>query len=165
MTKRQKDIIYYEKNYAYLLLTKDGITKKVIFDSEDDEKVNQYKWHLHLRKKDMRYDACANTYGKNRKYINIPRFLLNYNGELTIDHINRNTLDNRKQNLRIVTRLENNLNKGNNKSGCVGVCWDKSRNKWRVILGDKNFGRYDTFEEAVKVRKQAELDYHEQKNF
>lgn len=162
----QKDIIHYEKDYAYILLTKNSITQKVIFDIEDIEKVKQYKWHLHLRKSDMRYDVCTNTYAENkkRKYIIMPRYLLNYSGNKTIDHINRNTLDNRKINLRIVNIYENNLNKNNNTSGCVGVSWDKARNKWHVTFKSKNLGRFDTFEEAVKVRKQAEQDYHLQNN-
>ena len=162
--RKQVDKIYYENNYAYILITKDNITKKVLFDIEDVEKIQQYKWHLHLRKMDMRYDACTNTQGTNktRKYINMPRFLLNYKGHLTIDHINRNTLDNRKCNLKIVSHYENNLNKGNNTSGCVGVCWNKLQNKWQVSFKNKNLGKFNSFDEAVKVRKQAELNYQSQ---
>jgi hypothetical protein len=39
------------------------------------------------------------------------------------------------------------------------VCWDKARNKWHVMFKSKNLGRFDSFEEAVNVRKQAEKDY------
>lgn len=163
---RQINEIYYELDYAYILLTKDNITKKVLFDIDDVDKIKKYKWHLHLRKKDMRYDVCTNTYGnhKNRKYINMPRFLLNCSNNLSIDHINHNTLDNRKVNLKICTTYENNQNKRNNKSGCVGVCWDKTRQKWRVMINKKNIGRFDNFDEAVKARKEAEKFYHLQNN-
>ena len=158
LAKRGNNIIYYENNYAYMLLTKGTETKKVLFDKNDVEKVNQYKWHLHYRKKDNRYDCCTNTFGShnNRHYMNMPKFLLDYYGNLTIDHINRNSLDNRRSNLRVVTQFENNQNKGNNKSGCVGVCWDKNRNKWHVTYKSKNIGRFDNFQDAVKARKQAE---------
>lgn len=162
LSRRLKDKIYFENDYAYIVLQKDDVTKKVLFNIEDIEKVNQYKWHLHLRKSDMRYDACTNKFGKHcakRKYLLMSRFLLNYSGNLTIDHINRNPLDNRKSNLRIVTQFENNQNLGNNKSGCVGVCWDKNRNKWHVMIGKKNLGRFSSFDEAVKARKQAEKEY------
>ena len=69
-----------------------------------------------------------------------------------IDHINRDPLDNRKDNLRIVT-----------KSGIAGVCWDKDANKWRATIRYKykliHLGRFDTLEEATKARKDAEEEY------
>lgn len=154
LATRLKDEVFIENDYAYILLTKDNITKKILFDFEDIEKVQKFKWHLHLRKSDMRYDVCSNEYG-TRKYIIMARFLLNYPKNKCIDHINRNTLDNRKQNLRICTIFENNQNKGNNKSGCVGVCWDKNRNKWHVMIGKKNLGRFNNFEDAIKARNES----------
>ena len=161
-SRKLTDEIYYENNYAYILLTKDNIIKKVLFDVDDIEKVLQHKWHLHLRKKDMRYDACTNKFGKHKpgRYLLMSRYLMNYNDKLTIDHINRNTLDNRKSNLKIVTKFENNLNKRNNTSGCVGVTWDRSKQKWQVTIKKKYIGRFDDFKEAVNARKQAEKIYH-----
>lgn len=47
-----------------------------------------------------------------------------------------------------------------NKSGVVGVNWDKSRNKWQASIrfqGKKyNIGRFEHLEDAVKARKRAE---------
>lgn len=47
-----------------------------------------------------------------------------------------------------------------NKTGVVGVNWDKSRNKWQASIrfqGRKyNLGRFEDFEVAVKIRKEAE---------
>lgn len=47
-----------------------------------------------------------------------------------------------------------------NISGVVGVNWDKSRNKWQASIRYKgkryNLGRFDSFNEAVQVRKAAE---------
>lgn len=160
--RREKDVIYYEEDYAYILLTKDNTTKKVLFDVEDIEKIKQYKWHLHYRKKGQRYDVCTNRYGcHNRKgrYLLLARFLTDCPVGLTVDHINRITLDNRKSNLRVCTQYINNLNKNTNTSGCIGVSWDKNRNKWHVMFKDKNLGRFVSFDEAVAVRKQAERDY------
>ena len=160
LSRRQKDKIYLENNFAYFILQKGDVIKKVIIDIEDIEKVQQYKWHLHYRKRDKRFDVCSNQY-ETRKYLILPRYLMNCPDNMTIDHINRDTMDNRKNNLRICSIFSNNLNKGNNKSGCVGVCWDKRKKKWHVMFKEKNLGRYDTFEEAVKVRKQAEKEYLE----
>lgn len=158
---RGSNTIIEKENYAIMIINRQGVNFEILIDKEDIERINQYKWHLHLRKSDMRYDVCANTYGKTseRKYIILPRFLLNTPKDLTIDHINRNTLDNRKVNLRNVTRFVNNLNKSNNTSGCVGVTWDKSKQKWQVTIKHKFLGRFVDFNEAVRVRKEAEELY------
>lgn len=81
-----------------------------------------------------------------------------------IDHINRDTTDNRVENLRIVTSAGNAKNKTrarNNSSGHNGV--DYSFGKWRVRVGPVFGGRYDTLDLAIKVRDllYQELGYTE----
>jgi len=52
---------------------------------------------------------------------------------ITVDHCNKNKLDNRKSNLCLVNQKIQNINQGmnsNNKSGVTGVCYDKGRNSW-----------------------------------
>ena len=148
---RKTDKIFTEKEYAYILIK----GQKIIFDIEDIEKIKKYKWHLHYNKKRNRYDVCSNTLGshKDRKYIALSRFLMNCPKNMQIDHINHNTLDNRKCNLRICTNFENQLNKTNNTSGYVGVTWDKSRNKWYVFCKRKYIGRFNNIEDAIIARK------------
>lgn len=84
------------------------------------------------------------------------------------DHINRNKLDNRKNNLRIVTYQANIINSNENMcntSGVKGVGYEKRRNKWyaKMIFNGKNIwlGYFDDFESAVKARRKAEEKYHE----
>lgn len=54
----------------------------------------------------------------------------------------------------------------NNTSGVTGVAWDKSRDKWKVTINYDNkcvnLGRYISFNEAVKIRQEAEIKYHKQ---
>lgn len=83
-----------------------------------------------------------------------------------IDHINNNNLDNRKENLRIVTNSQNLLNakvRIDNKSGHKGVYFDKKRNKWvaeiKVNYKKISLGRFNLLDDAIKVRKQAEKKY------
>ena len=83
-----------------------------------------------------------------------------------IDHINHDRADNRWANLRDVTPRENHQNRPMskaNKSGVVGVSWDKQRDKWgaSIKLKDKklHLGRFDTKEEAIQARKEAEFKY------
>jgi len=100
--------------------------------------------------------------------INLSRYLMNTPKELQADHINHDTLDNRKCNLRNVTMSENLLNRRpyNIKSARKddsGVHWYKNINKYRVrfMEGRKSvsLGYYDTLEEANAVAKQ----YREQR--
>jgi len=86
--------------------------------------------------------------------------------EEQVDHINGDTLDNRLVNLRIVTQVENNKNKSipkNNKSGCVGVSWNKNNNKWLIMIGRIYLGYQVDFFKACCIRKSAEIKhgYHE----
>jgi hypothetical protein len=83
---------------------------------------------------------------------------------LVIDHINGDEKDNRIQNLRLVTHSENNKNSSrpkSNTSGVIGV--HKKRGKWIAQIQENykkiTVGSFDSFEDAVKARKEAELKY------
>ena len=76
-------------------------------------------------------------------------------------------MDNRKCNLRATTPSQNARNhklSTSNTSGATGVTLQKSNQKWRATIGiDYNtitLGTYDTFEEAVRARKNAEKLYY-----
>jgi len=59
--------------------------------------------------------------------------------EITVDHINRNCLDNHKSNLRLVNQRIQSINRGcqvNNKSGVTGVCFNKKSNHWMATWQD-----------------------------
>lgn len=87
-----------------------------------------------------------------------------------IDHINGNRSDNRIINLRNVTRSENSKNHcvpSNNKSGVMGVYWNKAASKWQAYIKLNGKPRYlgvfaDKFD-AICSRKSAEykLGFHE----
>jgi hypothetical protein len=87
-----------------------------------------------------------------------------------IDHIDHDRSNNKIENLRSVTHLQNvkNSNRSiNNNSGFTGVCWDDKNNKWRSFINNEgnriHLGRFLSFEEAVRARIEAEAlyGYHE----
>ena len=76
--------------------------------------------------------------------------------KLVVDHINDNPLDNRVDNLHIITQRENcKKTQGKYSSKYKGVSWFKQINKWRAdifINGKNNYlGRFDTEEEASQA--------------
>lgn len=84
-----------------------------------------------------------------------------------LDHINGNNSDNRIENLRPATVMENGCNSKtpcSNTSGIKGVSWDKINKKWFVhITYNKkqyNLGRYKTVNEAREVIERARNLFH-----
>jgi hypothetical protein len=87
-------------------------TGRGLIDLEDVDRLKPYKWFLHKGYK-TNY-VYSKTGQKNGHNLIMHRLVMNYEGELVIDHINWNGLDNRKQNLRIVTHQQNILNANRN---------------------------------------------------
>ena len=123
------------------------------------------------------------TDGKKYKHVNICGKLyqihriiaelcgLGLKEDLTIDHINGNGIDNRLNNLRVVSLSDQQKNarlRANNTSGFNGVWFDNNRGKW-VAAGRSNnerihIGVFITKEEAIIARKKFDLDYNFHKN-
>jgi hypothetical protein len=171
--KREKDIekilLQKDKNHKlnqYDLSGEYGVgwtsntNKEFYFDIEDYDKIKDYCW----------YEVCANDYHYVqahkplcRENITMHTLLVNYD---LCDHINRNPLDNRKENLRPATYTENAQNhslRKDNTSSVTGVSWHKRDLIWEVYIGvnDKSIyiGRFNDKIDAIKARLKAELEY------
>lgn len=72
-----------------------------------------------------------------------------------IDHINHNTLDNQKSNLRVATRSQNCANRRkfkNNKSGYIGVIWHKHIQRYQAYISkDKKITHLGSFDDPIKA--------------
>jgi len=85
-----------------------------------------------------------------------------------IDHINGNPLDNRIENLRVVSMATNNKNKrmpSHNTSGFIGVTKNNNKTKWKAQITDSNTGKliylgeFSNIEDAVAARAAADIEY------
>ena len=73
--------------------------------------------------------------------------------KLVVDHINDNSLDNRIENLQVVSQRDNAFKtQGKYTSKYKGVFWNKERNKWQTNIyingKTKHLGRFDSEYEA-----------------
>jgi hypothetical protein len=99
------------------------------------------------------------------------RIITDCPGNMQVDHINKNTLDNRRCNLRVCTSSENQMNRGKTKantSGFKGVNCEKrkKRKKYRArITADKKtfyLGNFEKVSDAGAAYKEAVKVYHGQ---
>ena len=146
-------------------------TKICLIDLFDVGSCKKVTWHIwHSKENDSFYVSgyILNSDGKRNKSIQLHRYLLEPSESLVVDHINHNTLDNRRNNLRIASTTQNKQNllkcQSNNKSsGIKNVYWDKEYSKWRVALRInrvlKSFGRYHSIVEAEMVAIEARRKY------
>jgi hypothetical protein len=100
------------------------------------------------------------------KLVELHRWIMGEPEGLYVDHISRDTLDNRRSNLRAVknsTNIRNGRVRSNNTSSVTGVSRRVNRPNWyasiRVDYRTISLGSFKTFEEAVEARKQAEKKY------
>lgn len=150
------EIIEYDDYAEIVLYDKDNNeVARAMIDLEYVDVVKDYKWY-----------SKSEGYVCNSKIGYLHQFIMNPSEGMVVDHINRNPLDNRRENLRICTQHENTMNKSircSNTSGVSGVNWSKQNNKWlaRIQVDGKHIylGYYNTLEEAAEVRRQAEIEY------
>ena len=136
--------------------------KVALVNKEDLLEVSQYNWCV---SGDERY-AVSRTKGK---YVLLHRLILKPNKNQTVDHINGNGLDCRRENLRLCTQQENTRNQrlsAANTSGYKGVSFHKSRGKWRAYVKingvQKHLGLYSSPREAAKAYNKAALELFKQ---
>lgn len=151
--KAKPNEIILKENYAEIVIkTKKNGTVKSKIDLEDVEKVKDHSWVA------IKHPHVNNFYiylNSSTKHLKLHRYLMNCPEKLVIDHINHDTLDNRKCNLRICTIAENNKNSGfykNNTSGYKNIRWHKKNNTWAVYSGNKYLGCRKNIEDAIKLR-------------
>jgi len=149
-----KKIIIESKTYG---------THEVLLDDEDYEWAKEYNWHLNIQRNETaivpkyyaRRRIGLDATGK-QKNILLHREILKPIKRQVTDHINGNTLDNRKENLRMCDKNQNQANRRKyktNTSGFKGVIYDKrqKRKPWIAQCQKVCLGSFTTKEEAARA--------------
>jgi hypothetical protein len=125
-------------------------------DNSDINNIAPYKW-------------CLDKEGYVRNHLvgRLHRFILNPSEDYWVDHISRDKLDNRRENLRIVTPTQSIMNtalRSDNTSGAKGVSWKKDKKKWKAYTFAKNkqihIGYFDHIEDAAQARDRFVKELH-----
>lgn len=131
-----------------------------MINDEDHHKVSGFPWIL-----------FKNGAGNYAIYRFADKLILMHNiilpptdDSLTVDHKDRNGLNNQRENLRLATSTQQKANRGLNRnsySGYKGVSFLRKTNKWRAYINKPykqvHLGNFNTAEEAAAAYNLAAL--------
>lgn len=135
-----------------------GSEKVALLSKADYAYFSTFEWSLSENGYAVRYAYVADGSPKGRLApIYMHRAIMQSPpGDVVVDHINRDRLDNRRENLRLVSKAVNNINRNVKTGGrFIGICLDRERSKkpWiaQIQKGGtaRRIGRYATEEEAA----------------
>lgn len=149
----------FRTTFGFLI---EGIMKEILLSNgkttmvndEDYDFLNKWRWNFsgnYVLRHEWKNKKYAGTIIMHRLINKTPKGLVT-------DHIDGNTLNNQRTNLRsctIVENVRNSKKQKNNKGEFKGVCYDKKRNKYEshiMLNGRKNhLGRYKTAIQAAVI--------------
>jgi hypothetical protein len=126
-----------------------GSTQLICLVSDEDyDSLNEYNWRLN------RNSVYAIIDGK---HVRMAHFIMGKPKHgLIVDHINCNNLDNRRENLRVVTiSYSNQKTRKNKKSRYTGIYYNDKKRLWRVYCKKHYLGSYRDELEAAKLYDKA----------
>ena len=164
--------------YSFMKIIKLSQGMETMVSDEDYERIANYQ--TNYRSQSLRWQTTYGTKDKKKKYYasktidykkwRLHRFIFHLRGiDITgkeIDHISGDTLDNRWENLRLVSSTQNKHNaviRSDNTSGYKGVSFHKQRQRWAAqIFIDKkhtSLGLHDTALDAAKAYNEAAIEH------
>lgn len=164
-SERNKKYNKYDLSNGYGI----GYTSKgeeFYFDLEDYDRIKDYCWFLD---KDGYPRARMRNENNNIKVNLLSRYIMDVldNNTIFVDHKNGIIIDNRKDNLRLVSKLQNNMNRKPRNNIISGV--NRVGNKWMATLTYKGEfvlrKCFSTKNKAIQARLEAENEYYGQYSY
>jgi hypothetical protein len=138
--------------------------KVAIVDNRDFKWLSQWKWHA---SKGSRGGGFYASRFEGRKMLRMHVVIADPPEGKRVDHKNRDTLDNQRQNLRVCFNKNNSWNqciRKDNTSGFKSVCWCKQKQKWKARIGVLprvlHLGFFATAKLAGEAYERAATKYH-----
>lgn len=171
--------VYIDKGRYYELSVNNSNIIYIV-DKESFDWMSRYTWYSEGSDESrQRYlvSGVRNNDGKNtiiRYHVEVMRNEIESlkasnsknDKRIVVDHIDGDEKNNLKENLRVVTQSENNMNKvvqKNNSTGFVGVTWHTGKRMWESSISINNksihLGNYYYLRNALKERLRAEKEY------
>ena len=139
-----------------------GLT--VLFDDIDSDVVERYQWHLHVTPT-VNYARGYIKGNRDSGLVYMHRLILGVDRGQDVDHANGSGLDNRRHNLRVCNRTQNNANRhfSASASGIKGVHFETYTGKWRAeiqYLGKRyKLGRFTNKDDAAKAYMDKAMEF------
>lgn len=149
-----KNEYYFKDDYVGIIVIRKGVEYHYLIDKEDLNIVDSYRGTYHRGSDGYCYASILIAKNK-RKTIAIHRMLMKPKDDEVVDHLNRDSLDNRRTNLRVIEKGANaqNISIYGNKRNTSGHRNISIRGKrYEVRIKDERIGSFSTLEEALSVR-------------
>jgi hypothetical protein len=158
--KKVNDIVLQE-NYAIIKIKNNLYGDfDCLIDKEDVKKIKDLFWNIRYDKRHPKCTPYVESHPMGKR-LHLHRFIMNCPDDMVIDHINGNSLDNRKENLRICTQQINTCNRKSYRELPLGIYIDtrKKNKKYTVYFQGKFLKSFTNINDAQNYRENYVNDY------
>lgn len=167
MTQPKEPILKIMK-ILQVKLTRKHQQRTMLIDEDDWIRFGWIPWKILRGNGGRDYVRHKIMVDKREYVIFLHRLIVAAPDDLYVDHINGNSLDNRKCNLRLCTSRENSRNRGVSESNCSskykGVTFRACSGTWEATIRTGSaqlyLGRFKSEKEAAEAYNQAAIKYH-----